>query len=345
MSHHGFAQKHLINRSFISYLLYPASNFYAGYMRFRRKFLFRAPYRAKFKVVSIGNLTSGGSGKSPIAIALAKELRERGLKVAYSSRGYRSALEEGATLIYDANGFCVPLQSAGDEAVMVARALQDVPVFCGRDRSGVLALAEKLYPDLDLMILDDAFQHLKVARDLDLVVFDARIGLGNGFTIPAGYLREDLSALGANCLNILHQKPLEQPNPQLEQTLLSLATPLYRATSSSAEITKGSVVIDVESIKGKGIALVSAIAQPESFENSVREQGIEFVRHHIFNDHHSFTDAKSIALLQNDPARYLICTAKDAPKLEPILGDRLLTLGMKTQLDPALIGRVLQLFS
>lgn len=341
MRRQSFARTHLLNRSFLSYILYPASLVYAGYMLFRRKVLFPSPYKADFPVVSIGNLTIGGSGKSPIAIALIKALKARGLKVAYASRGYKSALEDGAFLLYDGKKFLHPEDKAGDEAVMAARILKDVPVFCGKRRTDVLKLAKSLA--LDILILDDAFQHLRVHRDLDIVVFDTQTALGNGFVIPAGFLREGLCALHGDSILILHQKPDGSPNPALKQRLRRQGQPLYRAYSLCSDITHQGEIIDPKSLKGKNIALVSAIAQPLSFESSVRKMGISFSEHHIFGDHHPFADSKTVELLKQEPADYLLCTAKDAPKLEPIFGNRLLVLGLETTLEPELIDFVMSL--
>jgi len=336
----NFIQKNLINRSILSYLLYPASLVYAGYMFFRRRVLHPIPYQADFTVISVGNLTIGGSGKSPIAIALLKALKLRGFKVAYASRGYKSALENGAYLLYDGKKFLFPIDKAGDEAVMAARSLGNVPVFCGKRRSDVLRIARDL--DLDLMVLDDAFQHLKVHRDLDLVVFDTQIALGNGFVIPAGFLREGLSALTPKCVSILHQKPHEAPNPMLEERLRKRHQRIFHAQSQNSTITHQGKEIDPESLKGQSIALVSAIAQPQSFEKSVREKGISFSAHHIFPDHHHFSDPQTIELLKQESARYLMCTAKDAPKLESAYGDRLLVLGLDSTLDDELIDLVME---
>jgi tetraacyldisaccharide 4'-kinase len=337
MSSASFTKKHLLSRSGLSYALYPAALLYAAYMRCRRRFLFPHPYRAPFKVISIGNLSCGGSGKTPIAIALAQELSARNWSVAYSSRGYKSRLEHSAKLIYDGHKLLASPSVVGDEAIMAALSLPGIPVFCGKRRTEVLQLAQDLIPNLELMILDDAFQHLKVARDVEIVVFDSEIGLGNGFVLPAGYLREGLAAISPNSICLLHQKPQGPENPALREKLISTGAKVYTVTSSSGDILHKDKRIELRHLQGKSISLVSAIAHPESFARSVSALGLSYARHHIFPDHYLFQDAQSINQLKRDTSDYLLCTAKDAGKLIPNFGDRLLILTMKTKLAPDFI--------
>lgn len=321
--------------------MYPASLLYAGYMRWRRGCLFQKPYRAPFKVISIGNLTMGGSGKSPIAIALAKALTEHRLRVAYSSRGYKAMLENSASLIYDGRRLLATPDVAGDEAVMAALQLDDVPVFSGKLRSQVLQLAEKLCPGLEIMILDDAFQHLKVARDIDIVVFDSELGLGNGFVLPAGYLREGLSAISSNSICILHQKPWGKRNPDLKARLSATGARVYEVKSRSGRVLHKGRRVTREKLKSKRITLLCAIAHPESFIKSAQRLGIVCQKQLIFPDHHGFTDAKSLALLEADDSDYLLCTSKDFVKLHQRFPEKLLLLTMETFLPQDFLEEIL----
>ncbi len=342
-----FAQKNLLNRSCLSYLLYPASLLYAGLMLFRRKVLSNKGYRAPFKVISIGNISSGGSGKSPIAIALCQNLKQQGLKVAYASRGYKSKLENGVNLVSDGEKLFYPASVAGDEALMAATSLPGLPVFSGRRRKEVLKLAAQEYPDLDVMVLDDAFQHLKVARDLDIVVFDTKLALGNGFVIPAGYLREPLSALNDKCLCVFHHKAGATTDPELEHILRDRCVKVFHVHSRPGTIRHKGTAIDPSLLKDAPLTLISAIAHPASFENSVHALDLDFRRHLIFPDHYDFLDLKTRNELQNDPATHFLCTAKDAVKLEEFLADRLYILELETILPPdfcpTIIQRILQI--
>jgi len=321
-------------------MLYPASLIYAGHMLFRRKFLFPNPYRAPFKVISVGNLTSGGSGKTPITIALAKALQDTGFRVVVASRGYRAGWEQRGGMISDGSRLLTDVCNAGDEALMVATALPRIPVFVGRNRREVLRQVAKLKPDL--VILDDAMQHLKVARDLDIVVFDTKVGLGNGWVIPAGYLREPLSALPEKSIILLHSKNgLHAPDALLSR-LHKTSLPRFVASSHASTIRSEAGVIDPTCWQNKQISLVSAIAHPDSFESSARALGIRFQAHHRFPDHFAYSDPNAMRSLLQDVCEILLCTAKDWAKLQdvPTLKDRLFCLDLETSLDPALVDKI-----
>lgn len=340
MNKHSLTSAHLLHRSLLSYLLYPASCIYAGYLLFRRKYLFPKPFRAPFKVLSIGNITSGGSGKTPLTIALAKALQARGLKVGIASRGYQAAWENRAAMIFDGQKLLTTIQNAGDEACMVASQVPGIPVFVGRNRSAVLQLIAK--HKLDLIILDDALQHLKVARDLDLVVFDSQVGLGNGFVIPAGYLREPLCALPNEAIILLHSKNCMPTQCALKQALTKLKQPVFQVQSRATKLLSGNQEQELKELQGKGLSLVSGIAHPDSFEDSVRALGLSFAHHYRFADHFAFRDAKAMAPLLKDESDFLLSTQKDAIKLQehPLLASKILCLCLETSLDADLVDAV-----
>lgn len=343
MKRASFAHRHLLNRSHLSYLLYPVSLCYAGYMLFRRKYLFRKPYRPSFKVISIGNLTSGGSGKTPISIALAKALSEKGFRVAYSSRGYKSMLEKGAHLIFKEGKLLVENSIAGDEALMAAALLGGIPVFCGKDRILVAKKAEELKPDV--LILDDGFQHLKIARDLDLVVFDSSVALGNGFVLPAGYLREPLSAIKGDALAVVHQKPTAEWNVALEKKLEEAGKRVYKVQSVVGNLVYKGQKVGREFLEGKTVTLLSGIAMPHSFEASVKAKGISWEEHLAMKDHQDYASKMLGLRLDGLKTDYILTTAKDAVKLQGRYDDKLLVLQMETKLSEELIDKALSVLS
>ncbi len=151
---------------------------------------FKKKRRLDCPVISIGNLAVGGAGKTPMAVWLAKMLVKKGLRPVVISRGYRGTLENEAAVVSDGRDVFLDAKSCGDEPYMMAME-KDFPVVVGQDRyeAGLLAL-ETFAPDV--IILDDGFQHLKLARDLDLVLLDYGDPLGNGRMLPAGRLRETL---------------------------------------------------------------------------------------------------------------------------------------------------------
>ena len=346
MDKNNFAARHLLQRSPLSYMLYPASLIYAGYMLFRRKFLFPSPYRAPFKVISVGNLTSGGSGKTPITIALAKALQDRGFRVVVASRGYRAGWEQRGGMISDGSRLLTDVCNAGDEALMVASSLPGIPVFVGRIRREVLRQVAKLKPDL--VILDDAMQHLKVARDLDIVVFDTKVGLGNGWVIPAGYLREPLSALPEKSIILLHSKNGHPAPESLTYPLKSIGHPMYNTQSRADSLLMDGRSVDPQSMSGKSLSLVSAIAHPDSFEASIAALRLSYRTHYKFPDHFAFGERSAMLnILLHDakanPDELYVCTEKDYAKLQqvPSLNKRLIVLRLETTLDPAFVEKVM----
>jgi tetraacyldisaccharide 4'-kinase len=151
-------------------------------------------YKLSCPVISIGNLVVGGSGKTPLAIHLARLLQQMGLRAMIVSRGYRGEGERDGILVSDGRAILCHGRQAGDEPFLMATLLGSVPVVVGRDRwaAGHDGLA-RFKPDV--ILLDDAFQHQRLARDLNLVLMDFKAPLGNGHLLPRGPLREPVSAL------------------------------------------------------------------------------------------------------------------------------------------------------
>ncbi len=153
------------------------------------------------KVISIGNITVGGTGKTPMTIYVATEIKRAGFNVVIVSRGYKGRAEKHGGIVSDGRRIYMDADQAGDEPYMIACRLNDIPVVVGKDRfaAGMLAI-DKFQPDV--IVLDDAFQHLKLKRDLDLVLLDHRRPFGNTHLLPRGVLREPVSSLarGAACI-------------------------------------------------------------------------------------------------------------------------------------------------
>ena len=178
--------------------LLSVSHAYSAGMRFWRwTYLsgLRKRKRLARPVISIGNLTVGGTGKTPFTICLARSLQQKGYRPAIISRGYKRRGDRRAMIVSDGSGIHSNAYWAGDEPVLMAGALPGVPVVVGSDRfeAGKLAIT-RFNPDM--LLLDDAFQHLRLYRDLDILLMDAAQPLGNGFVFPRGTLREPADAAG-----------------------------------------------------------------------------------------------------------------------------------------------------
>lgn len=272
-------------------------------------------------MISIGNLTSGGSGKTPFCIYLAKLLSEGGVSVGISHRGYRGALERFASLISDGDRLLYGVEDSGDEAALLARRLPGIPIVVGKERRAAVSLLLAWRPELQMVLLDDAFQHVKIARDLDIVCFDAVMGLGNGRTLPAGYLREPLSALSADTLAVLISKQKDCSNPSLEE---ALARRRVKVIKCHYEITglirpDGSKA-DLGGLRGQPVVAVCGIASPDSFAVTLRDAGLDCKRLFAYPDHYAYADQQEIdrilAACTAEQATAIVCTEKDLVKLQ-----------------------------
>jgi len=158
-------ERHLLNRSFLSYLLLPIAWKFALLQIIRRKIIF-PKFKARCKIVSIGNIVSGGSGKTPATIYLAKYFVTKGEKVAVSHRGYKGKFEKSNRIISDRKQIFDCAKDAGDEPFLLAEKLKNIPVVVGKNRQKSIELLLAKFPDLDYIILDDSFQNLKIKKKI-----------------------------------------------------------------------------------------------------------------------------------------------------------------------------------
>jgi tetraacyldisaccharide 4'-kinase len=268
--------------------------------------------RLPVKVISIGNITTGGTGKTPLVEFSVKYLSEIGKKVAILSRGYggNSSSQESNEIV-------------NDECLALKENIQDVPVLAGRDRvkNGKKAINEF---GVDCVVLDDGFQHFKLKRDLDIVVIDALNPFGGGNLIPRGILREPLKNLKRADLFII-----SHCNQSNEQTIKSIYTTLNRINSDAPvcesnhspvhidNIIDGTI-LETEWLKGKRIYALSAIGNPESFAFTLKELDADLIRHRVFSDHHNYTQAEIddvTSEAQSLGAEAIIVTQKDMVKI------------------------------
>ena len=178
-------------------LLSMASKVYGGAVKLRRIFYKNGiliSKRLSCPIISIGNITVGGTGKTPMTIYVAQVVKNLGYKVAIISRGYKGKAEKIGGIVSDGKVLLMTPENAGDEPFLMANKLKDVPVIVGKNRfnAGRLAI-EKFNPDV--IVLDDGFQHLMLQRDLDMVLLDYHRPFGNGHLLPRGVMREPVSAL------------------------------------------------------------------------------------------------------------------------------------------------------
>lgn len=313
---------HLRRKSLLSYLLAPLGVIY-GLVQIVRRYLYRkdilTSYQSKIKVISIGNIVSGGAGKTPFTIYLCKLLQAHGKKVVVSHRGYKGEYENNTIFISNRKQIFEIALKAGDEPLLLARNLPSTPIVVGRDRTEALRLVEDKYPDTDFVLLDDSFQHLKVKHDYDFVVFNSGFGIGNGFVLPAGLLREFLSSLKLVTAIIWNQLDAKHIPAELLNSGKEIIKFSYESTGLYD--VQGRLVELAEINRGRN-ALLSGIGYPEGFEGSCREYGLHFEKHFRLSDHFDYQDSKFreriSKAIEADRLNHLIITEKDFVKLQQL---------------------------
>jgi tetraacyldisaccharide 4'-kinase len=296
--------------------------------RFRRKTL-------PCPVISIGNITAGGTGKTPMAVYLADLLIQMGKHPVVISRGYKGTLEKTSAVVGDGSRLFLDARQAGDEPYMMA-SLKRFPVVVGRDRyqAGCLAL-ERL--KVDVVILDDGFQHVRLKRDLDLVLMDHASPLGNGWLLPAGRLREPaktaLARAGAVILTRCPENVMKKSHwvstaaPDLpvfysrHQPFLAGIDPgdSRKETKYDPIWENSKKMIALDRFQGVSVVLFSGIANNRAFYRTIRHLGANIVDHLEFTDHYQYQRADILHIQQRAMALnadMLVTTEKDRVRLE-----------------------------
>jgi tetraacyldisaccharide 4'-kinase len=297
---------------------------YGRVAMWRREWYERDPSRRRRlsrPVVSVGNLSVGGSGKTPIVAHVAKHLAEAGERPAILTRGYaRSRPSAGVTIVSDGTAILAGVDAAGDEPLLLARALPGVPVLVGTDRylSGLFA-EQRLGATVHL--LDDGFQHLELARDVDLLLVGEDELVDS--PIPAGHLREPIGAAAAADA-VLVSAGYPTAAERIARALgVPVAFRVTRALGVPRRIAGEHDTVVVPA--GSRVFVVAAIARPERFVADIISTGWDVVETMTFRDHYMFRDAdvsRISARARAVGAAIVLTTEKDAMRFEPLeLGD------------------------
>jgi tetraacyldisaccharide 4'-kinase len=266
-------------------------------------------------VVSVGSLAVGGAGKTPVAAWLARALIRRGHRVAIASRGYGRAGREGVTLVSDGSRICSNAESAGDEALLLAAHVPEAPVLVAADR-GIAGLRAVSAFGTKVLILDDAFQHYRLERDIEIVVFDGRAGMGNGRVLPRGPLREPAQAVSrADAIGVLDAALPEPDAARLRALAPSARRFRARRRAVSVRALGGGPSFSPDALRGTKLGALSGIGSPPAFRSTLEALGVEVVAEKCFGDHHRYRPGDLDTLRRHAPV--WITTEKDAIKLRP----------------------------
>ena len=298
----------------ITCLLLPWSLVYGfGVFCHRNFYRLRGAYKAPKPVISIGNITVGGAGKTPLVIWLARNLQDKGLKPIILIRGYMpKALKDS------------------DEVDMLNEQMPLIPVLAGGDRAANISKSKGILP-VDVYIADDAFQHWPLGRDLNIVAIDAGNPFGNGYLLPAGILREPLSALKRAHVFVL-TKTDSSSGIQVLSSKLKEINPKALIVESRY---KSAGVVDVfdsgptqeNFLNDRRVVGFCAIGDPLSFESSLKNSGAKVLKLFSYMDHHVYKKddiQHMVEFCRAQDVEVLVTTHKDAVKLQifkDLLGD------------------------
>lgn len=266
-------------------------------------------------VISVGNLTVGGTGKTPAVAMLARHFISRGKRVSVLSRGYGGTLSGKGGIVSDGTAVHLTPEEAGDEPYLLAATVPGLSVVVGADRyrAGLLAM-ERLSPDI--FILDDGFQHLRLKRDLNILLLDSSRPFGNGRALPAGMLREPRSAAErADLIIYTRCSEGEEPAHLPGKPLCRAFHHLVGATSPN-----GGELRPLAQLRGLTGVAFAGIADPLSFFHDLEEEGLTLAATIPFPDHCRYGEgevARILGAAASCGADYLITTAKDGVKLGP----------------------------
>ncbi len=321
------------NTPFFSFgsFLFVISLLYGSSVKLREKFYKKGIFRSEklpCTVISIGNITAGGTGKTPMAIYVAKLATRLGYKTAIVSRGYKGGAEKTGGVVSNGKTIYMSPDMAGDEPFMMASCLKDVPVVVGQNRfkAGMSAVKE-FSPDI--IVLDDAFQHLRVKRDIDLVLLDSSKPFGNNHLLPRGLLREPVSSLLRGDAYIMTRSDSAGQGSFSKVREIAQGKPVFSCfhvpflsgivkKNNSADLKQGYTVsqseYNTEFLQGRRVVAFSGIAKNDDFRRTVDSFKCNQLNFMEFPDHYKYSDDDLQHILnsaKHAKADYILTTEKD----------------------------------
>lgn len=312
-------------------LLHGLSIVYKGVLKLRRKLYGKQllpSYALSCPVISVGNLSLGGTGKTPMVIHLAKLIQKMGYRAAIISRGYKGTAQDKGAIVSDGNVQLCSARQSGDEPFLISMLVRNIPVLVGADRYAAAKRAvDEFKPDL--IVLDDAFQHLRLKRDFDLVLLDARRPFGNSHVLPRGRLRESTDALaGADAIVFTRSNADNATTGRIDIRQTYKNIPVFRSAHRSVirgmaparqALPSLSKLQPVDKdLKGRKLCGFAGLADNDAFFDTIADCGGNLVGTLAFEDHFAYEkmDIQKITrFLLSSGADALITTDKDFVRL------------------------------
>jgi tetraacyldisaccharide 4'-kinase len=320
----SLVQKRLSSSILRPFLSLASGLYFLGIKLWSLQWVFRRPAALPGLVVSIGNLTVGGTGKTPAVIMLARWALQAGYRVAVLSRGYGGQYHEKILEVTDGTIIKSDSSKAGDEPCLMAEKLKGVPIVLSKERFRAGQWAREHY-GTDFFILDDGFQHRALKRDLDLVLLDAVAPFSNGHLLPWGLLREPIRHLKRAQAFLITRYDQKYLNDELETFLKSVfpAKPFFKSIHLPEQVvfSGGGASYSPEYLQDKHVAAFAGIANPEAFKATLLQLGAEIIFFRIFKDHHPYRMDEIhdlAAKARENKADFVITTEKDWMRIKAL---------------------------
>lgn len=315
------------------FLLLVASAFYSVIIRVRNRLYelkILEQNKLQCKVISVGNITVGGTGKTPMTIYLAEKLTLLGYKVVVVSRGYKGNFEKKGGIISNGKEILMGPEDSGDEPFLMAAKLKNIPVVVGQNRynDGLIAV-RNFNPDIILM--DDGFQHRKLFRDIDILLLDSKRPFGNGRLLPGGILREPAASIKRANTFILTRSSSDITAARNAIRTVSNMQPVFEAYNASYffRVPKGVVADPVACFRSqlshdlghfakKKVVAFSGIAGNNNFRKTLSESGCDIPEFFDFPDHHRYSEddmGKISKAVRDNVAEFVMTTEKDFARM------------------------------
>ena len=271
---------------------------------------FKKPVKLNPRVISVGNITAGGTGKTSLVKFIAQGLVLKSEKVAVIAKGYKRPDSDAETICSTRFN---DWRKCGDEPAMLARSIPNLNIYVGSDKTSSASRAAS--DGYDFLIIDDGFQHRRLARDLNIVCIDATDPFGNGFVLPSGKLREPLNALNrADCVVLFGDDPKNSLSLPINKSL-----PIFQALKKLVGVkNKVGHLVEIENKKALSFC---GIGNPHSFRSSLKDIDIEITNFLQFDDHYVYDDIDIESIISDfkkSGSDIIITTMKDFIKLENI---------------------------
>lgn len=310
----------------LSGLLLPlraCAGLFNGVVRLRRGLYARGimtSHRLPCPVIAVGNITLGGTGKTPTVSALATSLQQRGHRVAVLTRGYRGRGVSTPCIVSDGHTVLATAAQAGDEALMLSHQLPGVAVLAAKDRVAAGKIAVERF-QAGVVILDDGFQYYRLCRDVDIVLLNTRDPFGNGYLLPRGTLREGIQALSRASLIVLSKATPEDCDTVMRRVSAHAPqTPVFTATLQPVSCRRAGSdqTVALEALAGTTVVGLCSIGDPQHFFDMLHSLRAARVQRCAFPDHHAFT-ARDRRRIESCAAAadWVVTTEKDIAKIDP----------------------------